>query len=836
MAAAPEGTVTLMFTDIEGSTSLLRRAGDGYAALLLTHRRLLRDAFVGHGGYEVGTEGDSFFVAFPTAAAAAAAALQAQEALRSYPWPTDQEVHVRMGLHTGEPRLQDDTYIGLDVHHAARVMAAGHGGQVLLTQTTRELLHADLPIRDLGHHRLKDLSGPQRLFQLGAGEHPPLKTLHRSNVPVPVTPFVGREKELAELSDLLARSRLVTLTGPGGTGKTRLALQAAAEAAERFPGGIWFVGLAAINDAAGIAPAVALALGVTEETLAGTLATAQALIVLDNLEQIDEVGTVVADLLANAPEVVLVATSRGRLGLLAEQEYPVPTLDLVEAVELFTARARRVRLAFEPDDACREICRQLDGLPLAVELAAGRTNVLTTGQILERLGSALDLLATKAPDTPPRQRTLRATIDWSFQLLLPAEAAAFAGLAAFAGSFDLDAAEQIGGAALDEMELLTDKNLVRATGDGRFFLYETLREYARERLVEHEGRLPEVLRSHAAYYCALAEQAAPEFEAGDQLFWFDRVEAERANIRSALDWSIEHEPEIALRIVGALGLYWSVRGPLLESVRYCERALTASTGRGPAVLKAMLATSYLTNRAGNAERARELAHDAAESYRRLGEQQGLGRALRDLSNALTSLDDWTGSQTALEESADASRTADDQWNLAIVLNNLGYVARGVNDLERAIGYHNESVTLRRTIGDWRGLTLSLQNRSYAELELGRLAEARTSLREAIDIALRLGYREGISGAILPLGILESFEQNFEAGIRLISAAKRADEEEGLHEEASEQRVVDAALALARSTLDTDTFDRLWGEGADLSFDEAAAIAVTTSQAPQTSGA
>jgi hypothetical protein len=411
MRPLPSGTVTFLFSDIEGSTRLLDDLGaEAYAAELAEHRRVMREAFAAHGGVEVDTQGDAFFAAFPDPEGALAAAAQAQAAL------TEGPIRVRMGVHSGEALLTDEGYVGIDVHRGARVMAAGHGGQVLVSQATYERLDGERDLTELGRHRLKDLTEPQPLYQLGDGDFPPLKTLYQTNLPVQPTPLVGREAELNDVLDLLAATRLVTLTGAGGSGKTRLPLQAAAELVDEFSDGVWWVSLSALRDPALVEPTIGETVG-ARDGLADHLRAKQTLLLLDNFEHLLEAGPGIATLLLEAPELRVLVTSRERLALAAEHEYPVPTLVVAEAVALFTARARQLKPAFEPDEHVEAICRRLDGLPLAVELAAVRVKILTPERILERLGQSLELLTGGARDAPQRQRTLRATIEWSYELL-----------------------------------------------------------------------------------------------------------------------------------------------------------------------------------------------------------------------------------------------------------------------------------------------------------------------------------------------------------------------------------------------------------------------------------
>jgi len=426
----PTGTVTFLFTDVEGSTKLLHELGaKRYAQTLAEHRRVLRDAFSRRGGVEVDMQGDAFFVAFPTAPGALEAAREAREAL---------EIPVRMGIHTGTPLQTNEGYVGADVHKAARIASAGHGRQILVSAATAALLGGEL--RDLGEHRLKDLSAPERIYQAGDGDFPPLKTLYRTNLPIPATPFLGRERELEEIGELLARDdlRLLTLTGPGGTGKTRLALQAAAEAAEWYPDGVFWVPLAPLRDPALVLDAASQAVGATDG-LQEHLADKRLLLLLDNFEHLIAAASELAPLLASCPNLRLLVTSRELLQLAPEQSYPVPPLEPEDGVQLFVARAKAVKPAFEPDQAVPALCERLDNLPLALELAAARVRMLSPKQLLERLAQRLDLLKA-GRGAEPRQQTLRATIEWSHELLEEDEQRLFARLAVFRGGCTLEAA------------------------------------------------------------------------------------------------------------------------------------------------------------------------------------------------------------------------------------------------------------------------------------------------------------------------------------------------------------------------------------------------------------
>ena len=514
--------MTFLFTDVEGSTRLLHEHGERYAELLSEHRRVLRDAFARHGGVEVDTQGDAFFVAFARASDAIGAASGGQAALRDGP------ISVRMGLHTGEPVVTDEGYVGIDVHRAARIAAAGHGGQVLLSQATHDLVPGEA-VHDLGEHRLKDLSAPERLFQLGDGEFPRLKTLYQTNLPVPATPFLGRERELDEVVGLLRREdvRLLTLTGPGGTGKTRLALQAAAEVADDLPDGVWWISLAPLRDPALALDAVAKVLDVRErpgfaieETLVDALAARRALLLIDNAEHLlPQVATDIARLHRSGGANLLV-TSRERLQLQGEHAWSVPSLEDHDGAALFTARVRALRPAFTETPATAELCARLDNLPLALELAAARVPIFSPEQLLERLGKGVELRGGR--DADPRQQTLDATIRWSFDLLGPEERRLFARLAVFAGGCAYEAAEAVCLADADTLQSLIDKSLVRSretTGGERYWMLETIREFASTEL-EASDEGDDLRQRHAEFFTALAERADLHLRHGpDQQQW-----------------------------------------------------------------------------------------------------------------------------------------------------------------------------------------------------------------------------------------------------------------------------------------------------------------------------
>jgi len=532
MPELPGGTVTLLFADIERSTLLLQELGaERYGEALREYRRLLRDAVAEREGVEVGTEGDGFYAAFPSARQALAGAQAAQEALAG------SSLSVRMGLHTGEPLVVDGQYSGIDVHRAARIAAAGHGGQVLLSQSTRELVEEAAMVRSLGRHRLKDLGEPVELYQLGNADFPPLRSLDSTNLPVQPTPLIGRERELEEAGRLLRAHRVLTLTGPGGSGKTRLALQLAADAVEDDPDRVVWVPLQSVRDAELVQPTVARALGRgTEDTL----------LVLDNFEQVLAAASKVADLLAQFPKLKLLVTSREALHIGGEREYPVTPLRELEAVALFTERATAAKPDFIADEAVVEICRRLDCLPLALELAAARVKALSTEQLLGRLDRRLPMLTGGPRDAPERQQTLRATIDWSYELLSAEEQRAFRCLAVFAGGCTLDAAEEVCEVPFDTVAALIDKSLLYREDD-RYFMLETIGEYALDQL-EESGELHEVRRRHAQHYLDRARSVERLVRSPQAARAVDELEREHGNLRAALGWLSDETTGRPLRL------------------------------------------------------------------------------------------------------------------------------------------------------------------------------------------------------------------------------------------------------------------------------------------------
>ena len=623
----PIGTVTCLFSDIEGSTRLELDLGTGpYRDIRERHRALLRTAFEAHDGFEQGTEGDSFFVIFRRATDAIAAAADAQRAMAAEPWPDGAAVRVRMGLHTGDIDSTGADVIGYAINRTARIAAVAHGGQVLVSETTRAIVAEALPdgvgLRDLGKHRLKDLRAPEHLAQLVIeglpDDFPPLRSLDArpNNLPTQLTTFVGRDRELAEAVALLGGTRLLSLTGPGGTGKTRLSLQVAAAAADDFPDGIWFVALEPVRVPELVVPTIARALGVADsqnrpaiDTLADHIGDGRILLLLDNFEQVVVAGASVAELLRRCPNLACLVTTRITLHVSGEQEYPVPglpappdtsrlsevdrlnlpralrefdldTLNQFEAVRLFIARAAAIKPGFTVTNAnapaVAGISARLHGMPLAIELAAARIKLLTPDQILARLEHHLALLTAGSRDLPERQQTLRGAIAWSYDLLDDGEKRLVDRLSVFRGGFELEMAETVCGPA-DELGLdvfeclgaLVDQSLVRiddmAGDEPRFVMLDTIREYAAEMLA-NRGEADLLAARHAHAMLSLAEEAAPHLTGMEQRTWLDRLERDHDNLRAAIEWATTRpEPELAAGMGFALWRFWQQRGYLNEA-------------------------------------------------------------------------------------------------------------------------------------------------------------------------------------------------------------------------------------------------------------------------------
>jgi predicted ATPase/class 3 adenylate cyclase len=788
-SALPGGTLAFLFTDIEGSSALWEREG---AAM---ERAIMRQTIDAYGGHVFKIVGDAFYAVFTTAADALDAVLAAQRALTAESWGPIGPIRVRAALHVGAAQQRDGDYFGQPLNRVARLCAASHGGQVLLSLAAQELVRDTLPkgaaLRDLGEHRLKDLSRPERVFQVVApdlpSDFPALRSLdsYRHNLPAQATALIGREAEVAAVCEQLRRAdtHLLTLTGTGGTGKTRLALQAAAELLDDFRDGVFFAPLASIRDPQLVAAAIAQALGIKEagdqpllDLLKAYLRGKQTLLLLDNFEHLAAAAPLVAELLVTAPHLKALVTSRETLHLYGEREYSVPPLSLpdlrrlppierltqYEAVRLFIERAQAVRPDFavttENAPAVAEICARLDGLPLAIELAAARSKLFPPKALLARLDKRLQLLTGGPRDLPARQQTLRGAIEWSYDLLDAAEQAIFARLGVFVGGCTLAAAEAVlnddgrsdsqvaifirSDAVLNGLASLIDKSLIKqveSIGDEtRFVMLETIQEYALERL-EMSGEA-EVLRDrHLAYELALAEAADPELPGPKQMTWLNRLEAELDNLRAALQWSVENDVEAGLRLAAALRGFWGIRGFAGEGREWLSQLLLQPTAQAPALTraKALLAYAFLSQRQGALTLARQLAEESLALYRALGDREGIASSLLTLGSVTAGLGDYAAGRSLLEQSVALLRELGLRPGLALALTTLGAI---VSDRDAAQGrlVLEESLAIGRSLGDQIGVGHNLIALGRLALRQGDDTTAQRWLEESLAINRRLG--------------------------------------------------------------------------------------------------
>ncbi|WP_170284706.1 ATP-binding protein [Kribbella amoyensis] len=773
----------MLFSDIEGSTLLLTRLGSSYVDALALHRRILRGVWAECGGTEMGTEGDSFFVVFPTASGAVGAAAEAQRRLADHSWPDGERVRVRMGVHTGSPGVHDGDYWGMDVHRAARIAAAAHGGQIVVSAATVHLartgLSGGVSLRDLGSHHLKDIPEPESLYQLTVAglqdEFPPLRTLGTSSsLPVPATPLLGRDAELARLTELLRSPdvRLVTLVGPGGAGKTRLAIAAGAALTAGFSDGVYFVPLAAAQTEQVLWTSIAEVLDFPARDrapgpLMSHLAQRSLVLVLDNLEQVEDADKVVAAILEAAPNVAVLATSRRPLGLVGEHQHPVVPLALPDevglaaaersgAVQLFVQRAQAVQPGFALTAGnvadVVAICRHLDGLPLAIELSATRVRLLGPKALLARIDQALDIASTSSV-TPSRQRTLRDTIAWSYQLLAPDHRRVFRRLAVFAGGADLDAVAAIACPGLgqedplDVVAELNDASLVTISTDSdagpRISLLQTISQYADDEL--RAGDEEEAARrAHAEYYAEVAEKllAMRESTHGTAL---ELAETELGNFRAALGWAVPDSAEAAgdigtgLRLCAALGWVWLLGGYVAEGRRWHEHVVARAGAEPSKNLAACLrGLGNLLLMQGEIERAQEVATSSLAMARTLDDAAGIAFSMSLLGTAQLQLGQLDAARDLLEEALTQHRRLDEPGRLARVLGNLGGVEEELGHLDRAESLMRESLALLEELGDVHEAAVQGQNLAYLLIVAGRLPEAEAEARALVDTVVALG--------------------------------------------------------------------------------------------------
>ena len=866
----PRGTLTLLFTDIEGSTRLWEREPEAMQAAVARHDELLAEIVGQYAGNVVKTTGDGMLAVFESAGEAAEATLAIQRALRDEPWDAAiGNLRVRAALHTGTAELREGDYFGTTLNRTARLLSAGHGGQTLLSQSTRDLLQDNLPegaaLRFLGEYRLRDLTRPERVYQLNApdlpADFPPLRTLslRPDNLPAELSSFVGREREIAEVERLLESARLVTLTGPGGAGKTRLSLRVAGSMAGKFADGVCFVALAATPDAELVPNTIAKALGVAEQpdrplvaSLERYLRNRHILLLLDNYEHLLAAASLVTELLATASRMSVLVTSREALRLNGEHEYPVPPLTVPEithtssvvdlssheSIVLFVHRAEAVlpgfRLTEENVQAVASICARLDGLPLAIELAAARIKFFSPQQILERLESRLALLTRGSRDLPARQRTLRDTIDWSYDLLDKDERRLFARLGVFSGGRSLDAIEAVCGPGLDikapdGLESLLDKSLLYQEqgpgGEPRFIMLETIHEYARERLSQ-SGQEKQVRERHLQFYLSQAETIEPGYQGQRKLLLLAQIEAEMGNLRSAFKWALDNNRiNSAARLVSSIGYYFADGESLVEGYSWINVVL----GQREAIdheyrLKFLLVAGWLAWLSDDLSQCNRLSYEALLLARKMNDRPS--EAWASMQHAVSLVDQPEAYNEAVryaEAGLAIYRELNDESRIPWALNGLGELARAAGDYERAQAYYEEVLELSRNTDDIFPQTIVQTNLALVAYHLGEYERARRFFLDVIRHWREMGTIKGdflayLAGPLSKLGMPEK-------AARLLGAAAASLDELGIDYHPSDQQEVAKYTADVRAQLDQAAFEAAWAEGQAMTLDEAIGYAL-----------
>ena len=837
-ADLPEGTVTLLFTDIEGSTQLLRKLGPQYTEVQERHRRLLRASFDRFGGIEVDTQGDAFMVAFRSATDAGAAAVEVQRALAAEQWPEDVGVPVRMGLHTGEPQRGPEGYVGIDVVRASRICSVAHGRQILVSQLTRDLLaEVGLETVDLGRHRLKDIGEPERLYQLvGDGLHetfPPPKTLGGATLPALHHRLVGRQVVLGEIQTLLARPdvRLVTITGAGGAGKSRLALEVVASAALERP--VYLVGLAPVSDPTLVLGEIARTVGGVEESagrplaegIADELRGSRTLLFLDNLEHLAPAARDVATLLDLVPDLDVLATSRAPLRLSGEHVLPLDPLPVDDAATLFVelAAARGVVLQENATPSVREICRRLDGLPLAIELGAARLVVLPPPRILQALDEGLALEMEGPVDLPERQRTLRATIAWSYGLLSESQRQLHNALAVFAGGCtfeDARAVAQAGSGFFRDLESLVAWSLVRSDvtdGDARLSMLETVREDAAARAAA-AGKLDDLRRRHAERFLELTRAAADELAGANQVEWLERLERELDNVRGTLDWCFSSgRVEEALTAISALDRFWRAHGHVSEARRWLGLGL-ALADDAPREVRADALWTAARQAAAQSDwdAAVPLLEDALDLFREQCRGREVVFALSELGSVALRRDDTKRAAMFCEEALVLARTLGDPRATSAALNILAEVSRSQGDHERALALAEEAVLLRKALGDPLLIADSTYHLGVAAFESGNLERAENAFGASLSLARELGEVLFTGAALCMLGSIALLRDD------LSLASDRLHESLGIYTEVEDRRSTAECLCAlggyAAASGEPERAARLWGAADSLRGD------------------
>jgi predicted ATPase/class 3 adenylate cyclase len=868
MPRRPSGTTTFLFTDIEGSTDLLRRLGESqYARVLSEHRRLLRGICHREGGREIGSQGDGLFMAFARARDAVAAAVAAQLALLEHSWPEGAGPRVRMAIHTGEPAMAAGEFVGLDLHRAARICDAGHGGQILVSATAGSLIEgrlaAQVTLRNLGSHRLRDLQQPEQLFQVVhpdlPQEFPALRSLETSpnNLPRQLTSFVGRERELGNVKRLLSATSILMLTGTGGCGKTRLALAAAADLIKTYADGVWFVELAALGEPGLVVNTVASALGVRtapaatlENALTSYLRPRTLLLVLDNCEHLSGAcADLVKTLTSSCPRLRILATSREPLGVPGETVWQVPSLSLpaseeplsvkdlmqYEAPRLFVERAAAVRPGFAPtpQDAgpIAAICRHLDGIPLAIELAAARMQVLSVNQIAARLNERFRLLTGGGRTAVQRQRTLRGALDWSYDLLSEKERALMRRLAVFAGTWTLEAAEAVcSGDGVERSEILdllaqlVSKSLVLMNtqdGQARYRMLETVRAYGRERLDEaNEGARTRA--GHLQWYLRLTEQAESELSGADQVMWLSRLEAEYDNFRAALEWSKldGSSGEPGVRLAQRLWQLWLVRGDYGEGRMWLETMLSRYRVPDSLRAKALRDAGFAAWRQGDSDGSIRLCTEALGLFRDLGDQAGVGGAIYLLACVALYRGELERAKALHLESLALRRKVGDKRRIAMSLNSLGEVARVEGDYAGARAAYEESLDLARAAEDGRAIINALSNLGFVSLHEGDHVSAAKFFEEGLGSASQLGYKLAIATQIAGLGGVAASRAEYVRAARLFGAAETLLSSLGASLATPDRAQYDRCVEATRAALDETSLAKALAEGRAMTAHEA----------------
>ncbi len=874
----PTGTVTFLFTDIEGSTKKWEQYPDAMGAAVTRHDVLLREAIEVQGGYVFKTVGDAFCAAFGNPQAALAAALSAQRTFLAQDWSEVDSIRARMAMHTGIAEERDGDYFGQPLNRVARLLSAGHGGQTLLSLACQELLRDALPpgieLRDMGEHRLKDLFRPERIFQVLARDLPtdfsPLTTLDNrpNNLPRQTTPLIGREKEVAEVCNILCRPgvALLTLTGPGGTGKTRLGLQAAADMVDDFPDGSWFVELAPLTDASLVVSTIAQELGVKEaggqpllDTLKGYLRDKELLLLLDNFEQVAQAAPSINQLLVACPHLKVLTTSRSALNLRGEHEYAVLPLELpdpkrlpslerlsqYESVRLFIERAQAVKSDFvitnEDAPAIAEICVRLDGLPLAIELAAARIKLLPPQAMLARLQARLKLLTGGARDLPARQQTLRGAIEWSYELLDEGEKQLFRRMAVFQGGRTFEAVEAVCNAngdlqadVLEGVGSLLGKSLLQqrkgTDEEPRFWMLETIHEFAREAMAE-SGEADVLHHEHAAYFLRFTEEAELQLTGGRQAEAFNRLEEEHDNLRAALEWSLGEKGsvETALRMCWSLWRFWVRRGHYAEGRRWTQRAL-ASGPNAPALMRARVHYAVGLINLYQGDTATAVIHDkeALALFSEVGDKRGMSWALNDMGNLAYMEGDLQKAITLFEESLVLKRELGDQRDIAIGIGNLGEMARFSGDYERASSLFEESLTVQRQLKDKYGMAITITNIGYIASSQGDHDKALVHLQESLAICWELGDKVNTAGALAGLAGVAVAKGQAARAARLFGAVEAILDSVGALMNTTDKADYEQNVASARAQLGEEAWQAMWAAGRAMRIEQAIAYALEDS--------